>query len=203
MKNIFKLKTIKHHLKQNSWEWFRHRKNYVNASEIGTIMNLNPYETTADLIKKKIFGSDFVVTEAIKHGKIMEPKANLYFCVHHKRNYQPSNFTRGILSASLDGYHEESNSLLEIKCPLNPKGTSWKDFFATQTIPPYYWAQVQAQIFCSQVTQAYFYVFINQQENYTTHITLDPKFCKKMYQEACNFQTELLKFQNQYQQKEV
>ncbi|MFP7699723.1 lambda-exonuclease family protein [Candidatus Phytoplasma pyri] len=195
MMDIWQLETVKFDLKQNSWAWFRHRKNYVNASEIGTIMHLNPYETATDLMKKKIWGSKFVMTEAIAHGKKMEPQANLWFCVQHKRNYEPLNFTRGILSASLDGYHADSNSLLEIKCPLDPQGASWKEFFTDRTIPPYYWAQVQAQMFCSQVTQAYFYVYVSQQENYTTEMTLDTAFCEKMYQAALTFETDLAALQ--------
>ncbi|WP_268850010.1 hypothetical protein [Candidatus Phytoplasma rubi] len=43
---------MKINLKQNSWAWYQHRKNFVNASEIGNIMGLNPYETKKELIKK-------------------------------------------------------------------------------------------------------------------------------------------------------
>ncbi|PQP79002.1 endonuclease, partial [Candidatus Phytoplasma phoenicium] len=109
---------MKINLKQNSWAWFQHRKNFVNASEIGTILGLNPYETKEELIKKKLFGSSFVSNEAVEHGKKMEPQANLFFSVKTKRNYEPSVFTKDIFSASLDGYHEESKTMLEIKCPL-------------------------------------------------------------------------------------
>ncbi|PQP79009.1 endonuclease, partial [Candidatus Phytoplasma phoenicium] len=109
---------MKINLKQNSFAWFQHRKNFVNASEIGTILGLNPYETKEELIKKKLFGSSFVSNEAVEHGKKMEPQANLFFSVKTKRNYEPSVFTKDIFSASLDGYHEESKTMLEIKCPL-------------------------------------------------------------------------------------
>ncbi|MDV3166806.1 MAG: YqaJ viral recombinase family protein [Vigna little leaf phytoplasma] len=83
-------------LKQNSWAWFRHRQNYINASEIGTIMGLNPYENPEDLLKKKIFKPTFVPNEAIEHGKKTEPKANLFFSVLTKKNYEPAVFVKDI-----------------------------------------------------------------------------------------------------------
>ncbi|PQP79019.1 endonuclease, partial [Candidatus Phytoplasma phoenicium] len=160
--------------------WFQHRKNFVNASEIGTILGLNPYETKEELIKKKLFGSSFVSNEAVEHGKKMEPQANLFFSVKTKRNYEPSVFTKDIFSASLDGYHEESKTMLEIKCPLDKNSVSWKDFFQKNIIPPYYWAQIQCGLFCSETKKAYFLVYFSPEEHFLQEVFLQPSFIEEM-----------------------
>ncbi|MEC4558653.1 MAG: YqaJ viral recombinase family protein ['Conium maculatum' witches'-broom phytoplasma] len=109
-KNIFAIPVLKVKLNQNSWQWFRHRKNFINASEIGTIMGLNPYESKDDLLFKKVFESDFVTNEVVEHGKKTEPKARNFYCFHHGLKYVPAVFTRGFISASLDGYNEETKT---------------------------------------------------------------------------------------------
>ncbi|WP_017193579.1 lambda-exonuclease family protein [Vaccinium witches'-broom phytoplasma] len=190
-KNIFAIPAIKVALNQNSYEWFRHRKKFINASEVGTIMGLNPYETKEDLLFKKVFGSDFITNEAVEHGKITEPKARNFYCFCHGLKYVPAVFTRGLMSASLDGYNEETKTLLEIKCPLNPDGPSWQVFFKTKEIPPYYWAQIQAQLYCSGLEKGYFFVFVNDKLFRTQEVFLDKSFIAKMFMEAEAFQQEL------------
>ncbi|WP_457916050.1 lambda-exonuclease family protein [Candidatus Phytoplasma sacchari] len=190
---------MKINLKQNSWAWFKHRQNYVNASEIGTIMGLNPYETVEELIKKKLFGSNFVTNEAVEHGKKTEPQANLFFSVLKRRNYEPAVFVKELFSASLDGYHEESKTMLEIKCPLKKESPSWKDFWEKEIIPPYYWAQIQCGLYCSETSTAYFLVYFNPQDYVVQEVSLEEEFIKKMlikgqsYLEKLNQYKELLK----------
>ncbi|WP_111961360.1 lambda-exonuclease family protein [Candidatus Phytoplasma oryzae] len=190
---------MKINLKQNSWEWFRHRKNYVNASEIGTIMGLNPYETIEELIKKKLFGSNFVTNEAVEHGKKTESKANLFFSILKNRNYEPAVFVQAPFSASLDGYHEESKTMLEIKCLLKKESPSWKDFWEKQIILPYYWAQIQCELYCSETSKAYFLVYFQDNDYVIQEVCLDESFIQEMlvkghrYLKQLNQYKELLK----------
>jgi putative phage-type endonuclease len=184
-------------LKQNSWEWFQHRKNFINASEIGTIMGLNPYETQEDLIKKKLFGSNFITNDAVEHGKKTEPKANLFFSIKTKRNYESAVFTNGIFSASLDGFHELSKTMLEIKCPLNKNGLSWKSFFNEGIIPPYYWAQIQCGLYCAEINKAYFLVYINDEDYTIKEVFLDQKFIDEMLIICPKYKEKLKKYQEQ------
>ncbi|AYJ01496.1 endonuclease [Candidatus Phytoplasma ziziphi] len=186
---------MKINLKQNSWAWFQHRKKYVNASEIGTIMGLNPYETKEDLIKKKLFGSTFISNPAMEHGKKTEPQANLFFSVKTKRNYEPTVFTRDIFSASLDGYHAESKTMLEIKCPLDKNSSSWKEFFENDIIPPYYWAQIQCSLFCSESKSAFFLVYFNPREHYLQEVFLKSSFIEEMKIKAQEYQKILQQYQ--------
>ncbi|XXP77624.1 MAG: YqaJ viral recombinase family protein (plasmid) [Lettuce witches'-broom phytoplasma] len=189
-------------LKQNSWEWFQHRKNYINASEVGTIMGLNPYETQEDLIKKKIFGSTFISNEAVEHGKKTEPKANLFFSIKHKKNYEPAVFTKGIFSASLDGFNEETKTMLEIKCPLNKDGASWKEFYKNGTIPPYYLAQIQCGLYCAEIDKAYFLVYINDNDYTIKKIVLNQKFIDEMLVECKKYKIKLENYRKEFEKKD-
>ncbi|MBP3059282.1 endonuclease [Texas Phoenix palm phytoplasma] len=183
-------------LKQNSYEWFEHRKNFVNASEVGTIMGLNPYETQENLIKKKIFGSKFVTNEAMEHGKKTEPKANLFFSIKKKTNYEPSVFIRNFFSASLDGYDEKTKTILEIKCPLNKASVSWKEFFSKGEIPKYYWAQIQCGLYCSESEKAYFLVYTNDEDYVIKKVFLDEEFIQKMILQCGNYKKLLENYRN-------
>jgi putative phage-type endonuclease len=181
-------------LQPNSWAWWQHRKNKVNASEIGTIMGLNPYETREDLLKKKLFGSNFVTNAAIEHGKKTEPQANLYFSVLTKRNYEPAVFVNAPFSASLDGYHAASNTMLEIKCPVKKGSAAWKAFWEKQIIPPYYWAQIQCGLYCSASTKAFFLVYFNPQEYVVQEVNLNPEFIQEMLIQGQDYLKQLQQY---------
>ncbi|MDW3617981.1 MAG: hypothetical protein QFY14_02715 [Candidatus Phytoplasma pruni] len=71
--------------------------------------------------------------------------------------------------------------------------SSWQDFFKTQTIPPYYWAQMQAQLYCSNLEKGYFFVFVNDKLFRNQEVFLDKDFVTKMLIEAEAFQQELEK----------
>ncbi|MDV3170831.1 MAG: YqaJ viral recombinase family protein [Candidatus Phytoplasma stylosanthis] len=188
-------------LKQNSWAWFKHRQHYINASEIGTIMGLNPYETKEELIKKKLFKKPFVTNEAMEHGKKTEPKANLFFSVLNKKNYEPAVFIKDLFSASLDGYHAPSQTMLEIKCPLE-KGNSWQEFIQKKIVPPYYWAQIQCGLYCSEAKLAYFLVYFQETDYYLAKITLDLNFIVQMKKERLAFKALLTHYRTLFEKKE-
>ncbi|MBT1577020.1 YqaJ viral recombinase family protein, partial ['Elaeagnus angustifolia' witches'-broom phytoplasma] len=72
--------------------------------------------------------------------------------------------TLNMFSASLDGYNQQTNTLLEIKCPFienNKVSSTWNSFFSNKQVPSNYWAQVQCQLYCSQASFAYFLVYFN------------------------------------------
>lgn len=186
-------------IKQNSPAWFQHRKNYINASEIATLMGLNPFETKEELIKKKIFGTVTTINEAMQHGKIIEPKANLFFSLKMKKNYLPTVFVNDIFSASLDGYHAESNTLLEIKCPISPENIVWKKFFNQGKVPIYYWVQVQCQIFCSESDKAFFLVYFDENNYKFVEVLKDQNFINRMIFEARLYKKEIDRIRAKWQ----
>ncbi|CAM11663.1 Putative phage-related protein (endonuclease) [Candidatus Phytoplasma australiense] len=180
---------MKIELKQNTKEWYQHRTKYINASEVASITGDNPFKSQDTLIHDKIFGSPFITNEYVKHGTATEPLARNFFEKAIKKTYEPVNFVDDqdqIFSASLDGYNESTNTLLEIKCPYtSPDGSissSWETFFITNNVPMYYWCQVQCQLYCSKAKYAYFLVYFNDQKNFVKRIMPDPNYHQKMVQ---------------------
>ncbi|WP_238055037.1 lambda-exonuclease family protein [Candidatus Phytoplasma ziziphi] len=139
--------------------------------------------------------------EAMEHGKRIEPLANLWFCAKTKRDYQPAVFVKGIYSASLDGYHEPSQTMLEIKCPLNRTSTAWKDFFTNKIIPPYYLAQMQCGLFCAGLKKAYFLVYFNNQDYYVEKVLLDMDFIEDMHKHVAAYKQLLKEFTTEYERE--
>ncbi|NWN45631.1 lambda-exonuclease family protein [Candidatus Phytoplasma pruni] len=171
-------------LEQNSEAWHKHRSNYINASEVAAIMGLNPFESKQALFKRKLFKEKIEDNNAMRHGRRLEPEARNFFNEVNNMEFVPAVFTKDFMSASLDGWHQESNSILEIKCPISYNSPSWSKFLLNNEIPMYYYAQVQAQLFCSDTEKAFFLVYQTFQSSKVKEIHRDPKFIEEMYQKA-------------------
>ena len=135
---------------QRTPEWYEFRMDRLTASDLGTIIGVNPYEQADYIVQKKCgFERPFKVNRAIKWGvkyeevitKIYEHRNNVnvfeYGCIPHPIIKH--------FGASPDGI-VDSNSInknyigrmLEIKCPTSRDITGF--------IPEYYHAQVQGQL---------------------------------------------------------
>ncbi len=61
--------------------------------------------------------------------------------------------------------------------------STWTSFLTNpqpENIPKYYWAQVQCQLYCSQVNFAYFLVYFHDQNYHVFRIYPDETFITKM-----------------------
>jgi len=136
--------------KQRSPEWYEFRQNRLTASDLGSVMGVNPYSSIKELILKKCgHEKKFIVGAAITHGvkyedvaiKIYEDRngvvINEYGCVPHP--------TCPFFGASPDGICSAQSvnknyigRMLEIKCP---KSRQLNGF-----VVEYYAAQVQGQL---------------------------------------------------------
>lgn len=171
-------------LEQNSVDWHEHRKNYINASEIAAIMGLNPFESKKQLFKRKLFEEKIEENGAMRHGRRLEPEARNFFNEINKINFKPMVFVKNFISASLDGWDENTCSLLEIKCPISCNTQSWRNFFLHDKIPMFYYAQIQAQFYCSEAKKAFFLVYQTYQKVKAKEISRDDLFIKQMYYEC-------------------
>lgn len=174
-------------LKQNSTDWHKHRKKYINASEVSIIMGLNPFENRKSLFKRKLFDEKIKDNEFMRHGRTLESKARNFFNDINKTEFKPLVFVKEFLSASLDGWNVETKSLLEIKCPVSLNSDTWQKFFIHDEIPIYYYAQIQTQMYCSNAKQAFFLVFQSYQNAKVKKISRDKIFIEKMYKECLIF----------------
>lgn len=135
---------------QRTPEWYKFRNNRLTASDLGTIIGVNPYETYNKIVQKKCgFEAPFFMNKHIKRGvKYEEVITNIYEfrnkvkvfeygCIPHP--------TIGHFGASPDGIVDSCSEnknyigrMLEIKCPGARPITGF--------CPEYYYAQVQGQL---------------------------------------------------------
>jgi len=179
-------------LNQRTKAWYQHRRNYINASEIASITKLDPFRSVHQLIHDKLFGTTFSSNKYTEHGVKMEPIARQFFINKTNLNFIDTIFTddkEKIFSASLDGYNEKNKIVLEIKCPYldenNSPSSTWTQFLQLKTeesIPKYYWAQIQCQLYCSEAQFAYFLVFFNDTDFHVVRVKPNPTYFKKMIQ---------------------
>lgn len=136
--------------KQRTPEWYEFRNNRLTASDLGTVVGVNPYSSLKDLILKKCghekpFHSGSAIIHGVKYEdvaiSIYERRNDVhieeYGCLPHP--------TIPFFGASPDGIcSAKSNSknyigrMVEIKCPKSRSLTGF--------VPEYYAAQVQGQL---------------------------------------------------------
>ncbi|MDV3196618.1 MAG: YqaJ viral recombinase family protein [Pigeon pea little leaf phytoplasma] len=174
-------------IKQDSISWHEHRNNYINACVVAAIMVLNPFESVKLLFKRKLFQEKIEVNEAMRRGRRLEPEARFFFNSVCRMDFVPAVFVKKFMSASLDGWNSDSRSILEIKCPISCDTSSWKDFFLNDKIPKFYYAQIQAQLYCSNADKAFFLVYYTYQHSKVKEVYRDLEFIDKMYTKCLNF----------------
>lgn len=155
-KQLKKIKTQLDHLdsiplpRQRTPEWYDFRKNRLTASDLGTVVGVNPYSSIKELTLKKCghekpFNAGAAITHGVKYEdiaiRIYSDRNNViikeYGCIPHP--------TISFFGASPDGICSADSAnknyigrMLEIKCPKSRELNGY--------IPEYYAAQVQGQL---------------------------------------------------------
>jgi len=137
-------------MKQGSKEWHETRQKHIGASDAPVIMGVGK-RTLYQLYLEKIGkGEKVIETDAMRHGKAMEPKAREEFealtgiVVFPSVVFHP---THKFMMASLDGMDLEKRFVLETKCPMSEKS---EDHICAMdgVIPEKYYPQLQHQAEC-------------------------------------------------------
>lgn len=141
---------------QGSEEWHKWRHQGIGASDISVIMGSNPYKTQLKLWNQKCgFVEEDGMSPAMQHGVDNEPIARRWLNDHLKLNLQAvcvEDMEKSYFKASLDGFDFDEKTLVEIKCPVS---TSVLDAAReTQSVPDYWFDQMQWQIMLSQPNRA-------------------------------------------------
>lgn len=165
------MKTI--NLKQGTPEWHEWRSNGIGASDIGTIMGVNPYKTPLQLFNemcgyKKV---DFV-NDAMKHGNEQEPLARAWLEKHlgvTLDNFCAEDDELSFMRCSFDGINLVDDMLIEIKCPYS---TSSLNALLNDEIPLTYVYQVQWQLAICGFNKGYLAVW-NDNQCVLHHINAD------------------------------
>lgn len=145
-------------MRSNSSEWYEQRRSLIGASEIGTVLGVNPFETRYGLwLRKTNQAPDVVSTFRMEAGHYMEDgiagmahfhMGNLLTMyedagirVHHNMPY---------LSCTLDRWgnasHDTDTSVRYILDCKNAGVNTYKKIKPANTPPLYYWLQIQQQL---------------------------------------------------------
>ena len=166
------------------------RKGRITGSSIGAILGLSPFATPDDVMRSMVRAwhgaeSEFKGNVATEYGKFHEDYAlaefelqtgfevdntgeNEVFYIHPEHDW---------LGATPDGFipFGDHAELLEIKAPYG-KRKDEKPIFKTVEEQPHYHAQMQYEMYCSQIlTRVNFYQW-NQYDNSLVSVEFDQKF---------------------------
>ena len=142
---------------QGSDAWKEFRECGIGSSEIAAIMGLSSHKKAIDIYNEKMGLTTPYVNSAMQRGSSYEAEARKAFegdsnmpfhpicCIHDEYDY---------FRASLDGYNEEANSVLEIKVPKEQNYEAM-----CKSIPEMYNIQMQWQMMVSGAKTAVFLVY--------------------------------------------
>ena len=141
---------------QDTEEWHNFRRTRTGASDAPAIMQEDPWTTAYQLFQRKLSGEKSIQTEAMKWGKMHEEKARNFFERELGMSFEPCvkiHQNHDFIFASLDGWNEEKQCFIEIKCP---RSFSLLDDMRNGIIPKNYDIQTQQQFECSQAKGGFF-----------------------------------------------
>jgi putative phage-type endonuclease len=181
------------------WDISHNNLKNANASEISIIMELNHFKDKKEFLTNKL--QNIVAAKrklkrnssnniATDHGNKLENSA--LKCINKKEsaNYQPTVFRKGFYNAIVDGYDKETNTLIEIKCPLK-ETAFWKKVRYNQQVPPIYMAQIQCELLCSNADMGFLVVYYNDDNYFKIPVSLDLKFIEEMNNKSTKYKNFL------------
>lgn len=184
-------------LKQGSDEWKQYRRWKICASDMSTIMGLNPWKTPLQLYQEKVEGIEPFVSDKMRRGVQLEPEARKELNESTGSHYSPicmEHQEHDFLFASLDAWDDSAPiPIAEIKVPSeNTHRMAVLDY----KIPDYYKPQIQAQMFIAGVDKAYYVSYMPEDliPFGMVETTKDDDFCNKMLDAATDFYRRLLEF---------
>ena len=153
-----------HDVEQGSDEWHELRSKHYCASETPTLLEAKKTfpKTPKQLAQKKRglvpqIAEDEYSSKAMSWGHENEPYVRQM--INDKKGFKfvPKVASRGKFLASLDGYDQNLNMVLEIKCPYNKNSNTLKEI-AESNIPKEHELQIQHQLLVTRATSCLYVV---------------------------------------------
>lgn len=143
-------------LVQGSEAWHKFRETHLGASNSAPILGMSQYQTAVDIFNDKT-SRNFPVqmNDAMRAGVEMEPKIREAWEFMTGMKFETPTAEHDdypFISASFDGYHAATNSIIEIKHSLYPKLVNCigkQDLGHFKEVYPSYFVQCQHQMFVS------------------------------------------------------
>jgi len=175
-------------MQQNSDDWTEWRKKGIGSSDAPIVMGLSPWTTRLQLWEQKLgLSPGFQGNFATERGHQMEPKARAAFELEMGEEFPETlavHSSLGFLRASLDGFNENLNAILEIKCP----GKEDHDKAKAGQVPEKYMAQVQHQLLVTGAKLCYYYSY-DGEKGVTVEVEPDLKYMEDMLNQITAFWT--------------
>lgn len=150
---------MKHTLLQDTPEWHDFRQEGIGSSDIAAIMGKSPYKTAVDVYYEKCGLQAPHQTAAMKLGKEKEGEALELYNFQKGANFSPYCFSRDdipFFRASLDGYYDDADIVIEIKTPSSQKS---KEEAKNGIIPEQYIYQIQWQLYVTKAEKGVYLVY--------------------------------------------
>lgn len=183
-------------VKQNTKEWREWRGKGLGASDAPSIMGDSPWTSTFELWLQKTGVMERPVPNeyqlsAMRRGTELEPKVRKMFEKKMGKEFpalSAEHSTHPFMRVSFDGYNEESNTILEIKCPNKIDHAT----AINGTVPKKYIAQVQQQLLISGAAMCYYVSWDGKSKNVAiVEVLPDLEYHKKLEAECIDFWTRV------------
>lgn len=181
-------------LVQGSEPWLQYRLTKISATDTGVILGLNPWKTPLQLYEEKLGLRELQpVNDKMREGTLLEEEARKFInekCLEN--NFKPivlESLQYPFMMASLDGYDEKRNHILEIKC-----GKGSHELALKNEVPPYYFSQCQKQIFVSGLNKVTYFSYRSDNDHYEITIKRDDAYIENMIKAEKEFFDRLMNF---------
>lgn len=151
----------------NEEDWYKLREKRIGGSDVGAILEVNPYKSIIDVYIDKTEGSTFKGNEATHWGHMLEGTVIKEFASKHNELivYEaPYSIVDNFFIANLDSVLKDKETgdygVLEIKTTSIWNKKEWEE----DTIPQSYYAQVQHYLMLTGYKFAYIAVLIGGQQ---------------------------------------
>lgn len=166
-------------LKQGTQEWLKWRNQGLGASDAGIIMGISPYKSPYMfwLERRGILPPEPFMpyqVKAMERGHTLEPVARAWYERQTGLQMTPISAEHQeypFIRASLDGYNQEHNVGIEIKCPGKEAHSKT---LKTGKVPDIYMAQIQQQFMVSGLSRIDFISYSGSDEGQNIIIQVFP-----------------------------
>ena len=197
---------------QRSPEWFNQRKDKLTSSDAATVLCINPYSKSHELLFQKCgIERPFISNVATLHGQRYEDTAIEIYCritgkINHNfgllcysdvhKDLSDHNSEYDFIAGSPDGIAESINNpdiepiLIEVKCP-------YKRPIKDGIIPDYYMPQVQLNLFICNLSIADFIEYSPMDNKINiVRVYKDPRWFHKNLPVLCNFWNDVINYRS-------
>lgn len=177
----------------NNQEWLNWRNEGIGSSDAPVIMGVSPWKSKSSLLDEKINKKTTIETDAMAHGKRMEPLALKWF--ENKMgtvlfsNCRFENAKDPWRRATIDGIDLDKNVMVEVKCPYNL--VHHQEVVTTKKIPDIYFPQVQHQMEVLGMKNMYFMSF-DGKDGVILEIERDDHYIDQLIKEEQDFWNKVL-----------